>query len=644
MAESSSIIVCGQRFDVGRRVITWEDDPKISAYTPHCVSRDCIFPFAPAKGLGTMKERLRPRRLMGSDRSLPRLQQVIKQFVIHHDGMGTSRDCFRVLHDERGLSVHFLIDNNGDIYQTLDLVDCAFQAAGVNEISVGVELCSRGNKIEKGTFPEQLYRQYPREPVTCAINGHQWLSWSYTKEQYDAMIELGRALARILPGLPQVCPVGGDGEPIWATLDGDIREFAGYIGHYHVTNQKWDPGPWDFKRFIQSIRGRVFYPAIPGRDKPEIPDAQEQIDPVAEYLYKNNEEYGEGGYFPIGPLGETRLWHGGSHLRAERGTALVAPFAGKIVLARNQAEDDWSPVGSPNFVLLRHELTVGGQLIKFFTLLMHLEHEDSGKDPDKVPLWVRGGTDKRWWQDYRAGTLVAPDHTVSAGELIAHVGEAGRAGAWAGQVHIEIFSEEELGAKLQPGFWTAYDGTRGGRFCAVPQIVQPMDRDRSWTLGRTEIVQFFQRAPAREGYRKIAVKHLSEWSDNGDWELALAKVRDLAGLARAAKHKLYVEQIQPFLWWGQGGEAFGLPADKLVWGYHPVTFILWLHSQMKGKAQEAAGIKDAAAYGGKAPPPDIKDDSAEGAEGFMDDEDALFGEAAKSLDLEKLAAGYPDEK
>ena len=48
MAESSSIIVCGQRFDVGRRVITWEDDPKISAYTPHCVSRDCIFPFAPA--------------------------------------------------------------------------------------------------------------------------------------------------------------------------------------------------------------------------------------------------------------------------------------------------------------------------------------------------------------------------------------------------------------------------------------------------------------------------------------------------------------------------------------------------------------------------------------------------------------------
>ena len=26
----------------------------------------------------------------------------------------------------------------------------------------------------------------------------------------------------------------------------------------------------------------------------------------------------------------------------------------------------------------------------------------------------------------------------------------------------------------------------------------------------------------------------------------------------------------------------------------------------------------------------------------MDDEDALFGEAAKKLDLERLAAGYPD--
>ena len=130
-SDNSSIIVCGQRYDVGRHVITYEDDPSISAYTLHCVSRpSMIYPYAPAKGLGTIAARFRERRLLGTDRSLPRLQQVLKQFVVHHDGMGTSRDTFRVLHDERGLSVHFLIDNNGDIYQTLDLVDCGFQAGG----------------------------------------------------------------------------------------------------------------------------------------------------------------------------------------------------------------------------------------------------------------------------------------------------------------------------------------------------------------------------------------------------------------------------------------------------------------------------------------------------------------------------------
>src|SRR5262249_14959970 len=155
------------------------------------------------------------------------------------------------------------IDNNGDVYQTLDLVDCAFQAGGVNEISIGVELCSRGDKVEQGTYPADLYQRFPREQVTCTINGHQWLALNYTKESVQSMVAMARALARVLPALPEVCPQGSDGEPLWATLDGDPREFSGYLGHYHVTNQKWDPGPWDFKRLIQSIRGRIFYPSVP---------------------------------------------------------------------------------------------------------------------------------------------------------------------------------------------------------------------------------------------------------------------------------------------------------------------------------------------------------------------------------------------
>ncbi len=644
MAENSSIIVCDQRFDVGRRVITWQEDPKISAYTLHCVSHDGIYPTSPAKGLGAVAYRYRGRRLIGADRSLGRLQQIVKQFVIHHDGMGTSRDCFRVLHDERGLSVHFLLDNNGDIYQTLDLVECAFQAAGVNEISIGVELCSRGDKVEKGTYPEALYAKYKREQKTCTINGHQWLAWGYTEEQYESMMALGRALGRIFPGLPQVYPQDGSGEPLWATLAGDPREYSGYLGHYHVTNQKWDPGPWDFKRFIQSIRGRIFYPAVPGKDKAELPDDSEAAEEIAHELYDNNEKQGEGGYFPVGPLmskgaSGTRLWHGGLHLRDERGNPIVSPFAGKVVLARIKKEDDWIQVGSVNFVLIKHELTFGGNPLKFFTLLFHLDHEPA---EDRWPQWMKSGKEKKWFGELQGGELVRLDQAVAAGEVVGHFGEAGKPGSWKGQVHFEIFSAEEIGALVEPGFWHTIDGSKAGRFCNIPEIATPIDANKDWILTQNEIVAFFQRSPARDKYRKMAVRHLSEWGDKGDFESMISRSRDFgAGKNRAFVHQLFEEQVKPTLWWDDNLADLGLPDDKIIWGYHPITFVVWLHDRMHGSAQAAKGVGDASAYAGKKPPSEIKDD-AEATDGFMDDEDALFGEAAKNLDLEKLAEGFPD--
>ena len=50
-----------------------------------------------------------------------------------------STQCQKVL-DKRGISVHFLIDNDGTIYQTLDLQHAAFHAGKVNRKSVGVEI------------------------------------------------------------------------------------------------------------------------------------------------------------------------------------------------------------------------------------------------------------------------------------------------------------------------------------------------------------------------------------------------------------------------------------------------------------------------------------------------------------------------
>jgi hypothetical protein len=238
---------------------------------------------------------------------------------------------------------------------------------------------------------------------------------------------------------------------------------------------------------------------------------------------------------------------------------------------------------------------------------------------------------------------------VQAGELVGHVGEAGAPGRFEGQVHVEIMSADELGEKIEPGFWHTVDGAGMGRFCSAPEIIDKIDRPsprggKDGFLSRAEVLSFYRGDPRREEFRRLATHHVSEWADENDWQAALSRARDFAGLPKAQRARLYKEQIEPVLWWNDAiGDAAGLPPDKLVWTYHPITFIVWIHRRQRGVAQAAArGIGSASAFEGKAPPKELKDD-ADATEGFLDDEDALFSDAAKKLELEDLAKGYPDE-
>jgi N-acetylmuramoyl-L-alanine amidase len=630
MGAGSQILICGQRFDVGQRVITFQDDPGINAYTPHRTDKpNEVPPFAPAKGMAGVRDRWRPRRLIGADRSLERLKQVLRQFVIHHDGCADSRTCFQVLHNERGLSVHFLIDNDGTIFQTLDLVDCAFQAAGVNEISVGVELANRGDALR---FPNDYHGR--RDKVTCKINGHQFLAYEYTKPQIESMISLGKTLARVFPNLPQTYPTSGGDDQMWGTIPGDPREYAGYLGHYHVTAQKWDPGPFDFKYFSSKIRGRMVFPVVLSGEKPDIPDDENKANELANNYYDNNESDGEGGYYPVGPMGQSRLWHGGVHLRAAKGTPVFAPFSGKIVAAR-MTED--CPVGSRNFVLIRSDVTVAGAQIRFWTLLFHLDLESSSSP--SAPAWLKNaqlGDDP---------ISLAVD--VNAGDLVGHCGEAGPPGNLDGALHVEIMSADEIGEKIEPGYWTTVEGAGMGRFCDAPEIVGKIDKPapngkRDGLLSRAELINFFRGNPEREGFHKLAVHHLSEWADNNDWLIALNRSRDFASLPKMTRMQLFRDQIEPVLWWSDElADAAGLPSDKLVWNYHPIMFILWLHDKLAHAKTVSSGIGAEGTFSGQKPPSDIKDDG-DATEGFVDDEDTMFARS-KDLTLEDLVKGYPDE-
>jgi len=218
-------------------------------------------------------------RVRGGGWDLPTLQKVVDQFVLHFDVCGVSRTCFKVLHDHRGLSVHFMLDIDGTIYQTLDVKERAWHATTSNSRSVGIEIANMGAyaKVENSaleqwyakdtngltyiTIPERLGdggvrtpnfigRPARNEPITGEVQGRNLTQYDYTPEQYKALAHLTAALTKVLPLINCDYPRDTEGKLITRKLEEEhLRNYQGVIGHYHIQTNKSDPGPaldWDY--------------------------------------------------------------------------------------------------------------------------------------------------------------------------------------------------------------------------------------------------------------------------------------------------------------------------------------------------------------------------------------------------------------
>ena len=222
------------------------------------------------------------------------LQELVDQFVLHYDAVGWSRRCFQVL-EERGLSVHFLLDLDGTIYQTMDLREEAWHATKSNRRSIGVEIANIGAYPPEHRqilrkwyvhdrwgrvrirFPEKwgtvtfyhtgyIPRPARADPVSGRIHGHLFVQYDYTEAQYRSLIALTAALCRVFPLLRCDYPRDRFGR-LWTTTltPAQWRRYRGLLGHYHIQENKIDPGPalqWD--RIINGARTLL-------RRKPEVP-------------------------------------------------------------------------------------------------------------------------------------------------------------------------------------------------------------------------------------------------------------------------------------------------------------------------------------------------------------------------------------
>ncbi len=628
---SGNLIIGGRAFPTDARIVNFLDPPYWNATSEKCMSLDrnphprCErapngghFPYGPPEGYSKYTQRYSTRPAlrrkdwnMGMNAPYEAVKSIIKQFVIHLDNCFTAEMCWDVLQNERGLSCHFLVDNDGTIYQTLDLALMGYHASEWNTNSIGVELCNFGsakkdpNLYRSGKFgPDRAYK-----PVK--INNHTYLAFEFTRPQMEQMRKLSRALLRLFPNLPAEYPQSSPGQQAWDTLPKTAsRAFAGYIGHYHLVPEKWDPGWWDFKDYCQSLRGEFVFPLFPRAPKkdqiaPTIPSQQEELKEQAALLYALNEQEADGGYYPVGPWGEHRLWHGGVHLAKQAGEPVFAPFPGRLVAARMGAS---SSIGSLNFVLLRHQMSLGAELkIEFYSLYMHLADEPKQGKPAE---WVtRESKDRTGWKDKgQPGVVVLLDEPIEAGSLIGHVGTAGPAELSRGQIHVEIFSQAHLFEKVAGSPWNVIDGSASGRFCDQPLITEGIDADRNGVLSRQELEQHAEGGGGAQN-RYMVTLHVSEWIADPSWSEALRASKDYKAMKPADIDALVSEQIAPGLWWDAATAAHcKLPADGVVYHYNPITFVAWVNEKINEAQSEASKVKPPDEKDAKEPPKGITSD------------------------------------
>ena len=222
--------------------------------------------------------------MQASGWDLKTLGKVVDQFVLHYDVEGLSRRTFEVLNKRAGLSVHFLLDVDGTLYQTLDLQERAQHATIANSRSIGIEIANVGAYPPSEAAPlDRWYRRIDGEtrltvpaaigetgiltrdfvgrparatPVRGTIHGKELVQYDFTPEQYAALAKLTATLCRVFPKIELKAPRDAAGKILPRQLN--AREFARYrgiLGHFHVQENKVDPGPaFQWEAFLGAVR------------------------------------------------------------------------------------------------------------------------------------------------------------------------------------------------------------------------------------------------------------------------------------------------------------------------------------------------------------------------------------------------------
>ena len=185
-------------------------------------------------------------------------QRKPKYFVSHWDVCLSSESCYKVL-KKRGLSVHFAIDNDGTIYQFLDMNHIAYHAGGkFNTPSVGVEISNAYYPKYQSWYKRHGFGERPLVEGAHVHGKPMKPFMDFYPAQVEALKALMKAVHGAMPWIPLECPLDKNGETSY-TVDtlASKNKFSGFVSHYHLTKRKIDCANLDLKTLLEEIKNET---------------------------------------------------------------------------------------------------------------------------------------------------------------------------------------------------------------------------------------------------------------------------------------------------------------------------------------------------------------------------------------------------
>tara|TARA_B100000029_G_scaffold395710_1_gene393562 strand:+ start:3550 stop:4497 length:948 start_codon:yes stop_codon:yes gene_type:complete len=184
-------------------------------------------------------------------------------FVNHWDVCLSAESCAKVL-NRRGISVHFLIDNDGTIFQMLDTQHKAWHAGipnyeGGNTKGIGVEISNAYYTKYQEWYVKQDYGERP-------IQEHGYVHGRTLKpflDFYPVQLEALKALWKAIHigvGIPLEYPKNSKGH-IETSVHKDCErgKFNGFCNHYNFIKTKIDCAGLDLPKLLEEVKSTPMY-------------------------------------------------------------------------------------------------------------------------------------------------------------------------------------------------------------------------------------------------------------------------------------------------------------------------------------------------------------------------------------------------